>query len=189
MDKSIAHKTGMNQFGIREYPDGLVSWREARAPDMSNARNVIGRLRACGYCGSMHPADVAEAIRAGATGGFADRKYGWPHKAYFDKVPNPHAGMPESRGSTSHASPEDLASGKYIEIPGDFVVVDQQTGRTERRTEYHLAPKPASDFTHGKFYSVHLLDATPVDRDTIERHLGVFFTFLDDGRVSWKSAS
>jgi hypothetical protein len=186
MDKSVAHKGGMNHFGTQAHPDGLVPWREAEAPDMSNARKTTGRLRGCGYCGSMHPTDLAAAIKGGAKGSFADQKYGWPHKAYFDDVPNPHAGMLESRSSTSRPTPEELESGKYIPVPGDFVVVDQQTGRSERKMEYYAAPTPAGSKTYGKFYSVHLLDATPEEKDIIERHLGLRFTFTDDGKVGWR---
>ena len=67
-------------------------WRSAVAPNLETGQTT-GRLRACEYCGSMHPADVAEAIRRGAAGSFADFKYGWPHKAYFERVPNPHPGL------------------------------------------------------------------------------------------------
>jgi hypothetical protein len=38
----------------------------------------------------------------------------------------------------------------------------------------------------GKFYTVHLQDATPEELEVIEAHLGIKFTFLDEGRgVSW----
>lgn len=39
--------------------------------------------RACSWCGSAHPKDIADGLRAGEiTLSFADWKYGWPHKAY-----------------------------------------------------------------------------------------------------------
>jgi hypothetical protein len=174
----------MNHIGLHLYPDKLVPWNEAIPPDMANARTTVGRLRNCGYCGSMHPSDVAAAIKEGAKGHFADQKYGWPHKAYFDDVPNPFAGMLESRSSTSRPTPDELEAGKYITIPGDFVVVDQQTGHSERKMEYYGAPTPAGNKTYGKFYSVHLQDATPEERDIIEHHLGLRFLF-EDGGIRW----
>lgn len=39
--------------------------------------------RSCSWCGSAHPAELAAAIRSGATLSMADMKYGWPHKFYI----------------------------------------------------------------------------------------------------------
>lgn len=180
---SIAHKRDMNWYGLQQYPDRLVPWAEPKAPDPDREALATGRLRSCGYCGSMHPADVAAAIRAGAVGHFADRKYGWPHKAYFDGVPNPHAGMPEVCGSSSQKSerfPREVREPRFDEKTGE---------RIADRVSYTEEPKPAATTTHGKFYTVHLQDATPEDRETIERHLGLAFTFSEDGQnVSWMDA-
>jgi hypothetical protein len=160
---------------IHNYP-----WRPEQAPDIMSGRKV-GSLRSCGYCGSMYPADVAAAIRAGAKGSWADFKYGWPHKAYFDGIPNPHAGMLESRYSTTHPRPEDIDSGEMIKVPtGRF---DSHTG--EPTYDWCEAGKPAFDTTYGKFYTEHLQDATAEDRKTIEQHLGLSFTF-EGGSVSWR---
>lgn len=166
--KSIAHKE-MNSLGNRLYPDGLVPWRDPKPPE-TTGHTRTGHLRACSYCGSMHPEDVANAIRAGATGEWADRKYGWTHKAYFEGVPNPHAGLLEVRGSANF-KPEGRE---------DWV----QSG-----SHWHEPPKPAPEKTRGKFYTVHLQDATPEDRETIETHLGIRFEFHSDGGVSWKPTS
>lgn len=164
---SVAHKIGMNSIGQKHWPDGLVEWCEATPPE-ETGYSRSGRLRSCGYCGSMHPTDVANAIREGATGSWADRKYGWPHKAYFDGVPNPHAGLMEVRASANFKP----------EYP-DWI----QCG-----DHWHEPPRPASAKTNGKFYSVHLQDATPEERQIIETHLGLHFEFHDDGSVSWKRA-
>lgn len=154
-------------------------WREAVPPDLQTGRTV-GRLQSCGYCGSMHPADVAAAIRAGAAGSFADRKYGWPHKAYFDGVPNPHAGLLESRMSSSHPPQGEIDAGKWIRIPtGRF---SEQTG--EPTFQWVEPGTPASHVTYGKFYTEHLQDASPEDRRTIEQHLGLHFEF-GGGAVVW----
>lgn len=164
MEKSIAHKNGMNLVGLEHYPDGLVSWRDAKPPEQSGSSRT-GHLRGCGYCGSMHPTDVANAIRAGAKGEWADWKYGWPHKANFDGIPNPHAGLMEVRSSANFKAYDDWVCGG-----GD---------------EWHEPPKPASALTHGKFYSVHLMDASKDDREIIEKHLGLHFEFKEDGTVTW----
>lgn len=79
----------------------------------------------CTYCGSMHPATLAEQIRRGSRLDPADRKYGWPHKFYAD-------------------SP------------------------------------------WGKFYTEHLKDATPEDREVIERAMGLRIEFKDK-TVSWRA--
>jgi hypothetical protein len=179
--RSIAHK---QDFGAaRFYPDGTVPWSEPKAPDVNagGLNHSIGRLRSCEYCGSMHPADVAAAIRAGAKGEWADRKYGWPHKAYFHDVPNPHAGMLEVRSSSTVKSERyqrEVREPRYDEKTGERVA-DYVT--------YTEEPQPASATTSGKFYTVHLQDATPEDRETIERHLGIAFEFMGDG-VSWRPA-
>ena len=47
------------------------------------------------------------------------------------------------------------------------------------------AGRPAGAVTHGKFYSVHLQDASADDRGLIEQHLGLAFQFDDNGGVRW----
>lgn len=177
--KSVAHRRGMNHFGIAQNPDGLVPWREAKAPDTTAPGMAVGQLRSCAYCGSMHPADVAAAIRAGAKGHWADFKYGWPHKAYFDGIPNPHAGMREIRTSRSH-KPDD-EGWEYRPEPR----YDERTGERLPDRENWVMYSIAGATTYDKFYTVHLMDATPEDRATIEQHLGLSFEFKDDGGVSW----
>jgi len=172
----------MNPIGVQLFPDGLVPWREASPPDLTSKpdEQSAGRLRACSYCGSMHPADVAAAIRAGAHGEWADWKYGWPHKAYFEGIPNPHAGMPESRVHRSDPPPE-AETDKWRRVQRGF---NSQTGEPE----YWWAEvgQPAGATTYGKFYTVHLQDATPEDRAIIEQHLGLAFEFIEDGqKVRW----
>lgn len=179
-DHSIAHK---DNFQARHFhPDGLVPWRDAKAPDIA-AGETTGRLRGCGYRGSMHPADVAAAIKAGAQGHWADFKYGWPHKAYFDNVPNPHEGMLEVRSSSSEKSerfPHEIREPRYDERTGE---------RVADYVRYTEVPKPAGPTTYGKFYTVHLLDATPEDRAVIEAHLGLKFEFDDAGGVRWSKVA
>lgn len=49
------------------------------------------KYRACSWCGSAHPADLAQSIRDdGLALSMADMKYGWPHKFYMaSNKPNP----------------------------------------------------------------------------------------------------
>lgn len=171
MNYSAAHRDEMNMMGARLYPDGLVPWDEAIPPDLESGdpKRTTGRPRSCAYCGSLHPSDVVAAIRVGARGSWADMKYGWPHKAYFEDVPNPHAGLLESRASANHKHASDwvqLSDGSWRE-PGS----------------------PARETFMGKFYTVHLLDATPEEKAAIEAHLGLHFDFTEDGQVSWHKSA
>lgn len=125
----------------------------------------------------MHPEELAAAIKAGATVEWADRKYGWPHKVYVSGVPNPHAGMAEALSICNFEQPgyDRIASPRYNE-------------RTGERVADHVdwvKKSVAGPTTHGKFYSVHLQDATPEDREVIERAMGLRFTFHDLGGVHW----
>lgn len=214
-DRSIAHRVDMNHYGQREHHDGLVPWRPAEAPDLASgdSRRTTGRLRSCGYCGSMHPTDLAAALNAGAKAHWADFKYGWPHKLYIDGIPNPHAGMLESRMGASHATPICPRSGKECEhgaqsftwatcecmkagepvqgVRDGKPMVRMQDGfrRDNGQPDYTWRDtgEPAAATTGGKFYTVHLQDATPEEREVIERAMGLRFTFHEDGRrVTWE---
>lgn len=166
-------------------------------------------LMTCGYCGSMHPGDLAEAIKAGARLDWADFKYGWPHKVYVEGIPNPHAGMLESRFGSSHATPtcpktmQPCAQGEqsshrpqcecmlagtvtHGSTSGGIRVVlkqdgfDQVTGKPTHT--WRGEGEPAATTTSGKFYSVHLQDAAPEDREVIERAMGRSFVWRE-GKV------
>lgn len=173
-------------------PDGRFGqayYRAAEAPDPLphdkpyTEQRHFGRMRSCSYCGSMHPADIAAAIRAGAVGHWADWKYGWPHKAYFGGVPNPHAGLMETRGSGSASREDQVPEGAIItsreEIPRTNPL---DTRPPDTRIRFRDQPRPAPALSsQEKFYTVHLLDATDEDRATIEQHLGLHFEFNYDG--------
>lgn len=194
---------------VHNYP-----WRDATPPDILAGRTT-GSLRGCGYCGSMHPEDLAAALRSGARLDPADRKYGWPHKFYVDKVPNPHVGLLESRMGCSDAvpdcpntgkpcehgpqnfyhprcecavsAPDTIKTGKYG--ASDMLVIP--TGRFHNQTgkpqmTWTAAGKPAPATTYGKFYTEHLQDSCAEDRGIIERHMGMHFEFLPDGSVRWR---
>lgn len=180
-ERSIAHVGHAVWYGENPNTDGFVGWRPATPPDFAMGRTT-GRLRSCEYCGSMHPHDVAEALKAGATIARADNKYGWPHKFYISDIPNPHAGLLEHYTSTStRPKQEDIDSGDWVELPtGRY---DEYTGKPT--FTWYEKGQPAKDTTQGKFYTVHLKDATTEDRDVIERALGMRIHFTDD-EVSWE---
>lgn len=168
MEYSIAH-SNMNHVGEKLWPDNRVTWQEAAPPDLESRdpRRTTGRIRNCDYCGSMHPSDVVAAIKAGAKGSWADMKYGWPHKAYFNGIPNPHVGLLESRQGSNQKQCDDWfqTSNGLWNAPG----------------------KPAAATLMWKFYTVHLKDATPEEKVLIEEHLGIHFEFLEDDRVHWET--
>lgn len=184
-EKSKAHLNEMNHCGDQMWPDGLIDWHPQRPPDLSKnaSRYNTGRLRACGYCGSMHPADVAQAIRAGALGKWADRKYGWPHKVYFEDIPNPFEGMKEVRSSCSGGNGY-RPDGEGWELRKE-PRYNERTGERVADYETWIQVSTAGPTIWGKFYSIHLMDASPEDRETIEKHVGLHFEFTDDGRIRW----
>lgn len=177
-DTSIAHR--LDASARTFHPDGNVPWRPETPPDIDAGR-YFGCLRSCEFCGSMHPVDLAAAIRACATIEWADFKYGFPHKVYVHGVPNPHAGMMEIRSSANFEQPgyERLATPRY----------DQRTGeRVEDYVEW-VKKEQAGAKTWGKFYVVHLQDATVEDRVVIERAMGLKFDFTKPGFLSWSPFS
>jgi hypothetical protein len=50
-------------------------------------------VRQCSYCGSVHPEDLLKLFETGAYLSGSDWKYGYPHKYYVEKVPNPKFGQ------------------------------------------------------------------------------------------------
>lgn len=163
MEYTKAHPN-MNLVGQSLFPE-QVPYVEAIPPDIQRGvRYWVGQLRRCGYCGSMHPTDVANAILAGAKGEWADMKYGYPHKAYFHGIPNPHAGIPEIIGHANY-------------LVGGWIAMENG--------DSHSPPKPASDKTQGKFYTIHLQDATPQEKEIIEKNLGIHFEFIGNEKLRW----
>lgn len=132
----------------------FLEWRPARrsaAPDYDG-----NRVASCGFCGSVRPDELAAALKAGATLEAADRKYGWPHKFYVNRFPNPF--------------PDALKITTRIYGPN---------GRQDGPAE------PEGSTIHAKFYTEHLLDASPEDRDVIEQAMGLHVAFLRDGGIAW----
>jgi hypothetical protein len=134
----------------------FLVWREARrASEDKDNKLKTNRITSCGYCGSCRPDELAKALQNGAHLSSADRKYGWPHKFYVEKMPNPFPGEPEIR--TYGPGPNDIGPAE-----------------------------PAGPYIFAKFYTEHLMDASPEDRDVIEKAMGMRFEFGEDSSVKWK---
>lgn len=146
-------------------------WEDGHPPDVAGTRTT-GRLRHCSWCGSMHPEDLAAALQAGAKASLADMKYGWPHKAYIDGVPNPYVGMLECRTSGGGYASRDNDPSKLW------------TQKEDGRWDY-VVHTPAADTMWAKFYTEHLLDATPEQAEVIQRALNRRIKF-EGPAVSWE---
>lgn len=147
-------------------------------------------FKRCSWCGSMNPEELI--FEKNARIGWADYKYGWPHKFYID-VLNRDPERPFCVGSASRGSSTAIDQG-YIawEDLTDAqrqTVIDSGMGRendeyTMSRT-YKFGPKRHH---FGKFYTVHLKDPAISDavKDQVQRMSGLRLIWLDDGRVRWE---
>ncbi len=108
----------------------------------------------CGYCGSMHPRDLAAAIALGASVHWSDFKYGWPHKIYVEHAPNRYVGELEIRSGVTYCGRPDaaeIAAGKWEQYQDGF---SRETGEPTYSYRTPLPPgTPARTHTHGKFYT------------------------------------
>jgi len=142
-------------------------------------------FRRCGFCGSIHPDDLAAETDWLAH--WADQKYGWPHKFYVDVVNR----EPEALFATSSTWNTRGKSG-HGEVAWDDLTPEQ---RALYDRDHGMAPDrghPASvgfgtrAVHNAKFYTIHLSDPAIDEavKVTIEQRSGVHFTFAD-GRVTW----
>ena len=159
---------------VFRYADALV-WRPAE-----RTREPYGVAhRTCGYCGSIHPADLVAYLENSDLTvklGGSDWKYGWPHKFYVRNVPNLLAGQMVKIGSTS------LPTGK--EPSGDdrarYTNWRQEARYGGMGWEADLL-QPAPAFAHAKWYNEHLMDAGYSDAawqllaDLLEQHAHIRF--------------
>ena len=125
----------------------------------------VDGMKHCGYCGSLDPKELADAIEQGnAVMHGADWKYGWPHKFYVD-VPN-------------------IVAGNIVKLGGRYYTND----KGERVEEPFMEPAPAK--CHCKFYSQHLalLDEETFDKvaPIISAACGIEFT-RRNGKLYYKA--
>jgi hypothetical protein len=170
---------------------GNTTWRP-KGEKLHPSHDVPMAFRTCSYCGSIHPEDLLQALKAGATLGGADWKYGWPHKFYVEKIPNPNEGQLVSRTSMSIRSAEPTAEERasmerWGKKPGSEVRV-KQTGFSSHdgKPQYSLAVfEPDGPTTHSKWYNEHLKDLSPEAFDELvpllEQHTGIKFERDENG--------
>lgn len=156
---------------------GGWGWRE---PDRGE------HFRRCGFCGSIHPDDLAAEPNWRAD--WADRKYGWPHKFYVD-IPNRQPKQLFVVSATTTPTDGYIAREDLTNEQRDIAKRDGFDSDDRRRPwqYFQFAPRPMH---HGKFYSIHLGD-TEITADvkaTIEQRSGLTFEFTPDGRVAWRPA-
>jgi hypothetical protein len=124
-------------------------------------------FRTCSYCGSMHPEDLIAALRQGARLEGADWKYGWPHKFYVARIPNPREGQQIVTGEISEPGPD----GVRVSTP-----------------VYGIA-RPI----HHKWYNAHLGDEGYDDEamalllGTLTRFSGITWRRDEQGRIHWQA--
>lgn len=123
--------------------------------------------RHCGYCGSIHPQDLLDALSRGARLGGSDWKYGYPHKFYVNDIPNPRAGERVKTGG--HMYTDDAG---------------------QRHDDPTFGPAPAT--LMGKWYNEHLLDegydeeALTALIETIAQRAGITFE-IRDGQLYYRA--
>jgi hypothetical protein len=160
-------------------PDGdFMRWRK---PDRGQ------HYRTCGYCGSIHPDDLATAIVNGQIQGgeWSDRKYGWPHKYYVD-VANQEPGTLYVYSATQNIREGETGWTHRSDL------TEEQKAVLERDSwkfgDYFKFTVHASH--HAKLYSVHMADPDIGDttKELIGKLTGLTFEFLDEGNgtVAWK---
>lgn len=138
-----------------------VMWRPAHAPlgvDVDRGQP----LKTCWFCGSISCEDLYEAMTTGGVRapGWADWKYGWPHKLYLE-VRNPFAGRP---------------------------MIDTCTYREGEKVLG--APRSAPEFEHVKFYSAHVLDLVDDETrtefaDRLFELAGILLSRTPEGSIRW----
>jgi hypothetical protein len=141
-------------------------------------------FRRCGFCGSIHPEDIAAEPIWRAD--WADMKYGWPHKFYVD-IPNRQAEQLFVVSASSTPSDGYTARADLTDEQREIVKRDGWNGNDLMHpwNYFQFSTRPTH---HGKFYSIHLRDndLSAEVKATIEQRSGLTFEFLPDGRVSWR---
>lgn len=141
----------------------------------------------------MHPQDLLTALKAGATLGGSDWKYGWPHKFYVSNIPNPHQGAMVRK--TSGGSYPSEAKAREAGLPyvrdGYRLEVKEAIAADHETLTFNMTGRwsfeiygPASAATHGKWYNDHLHDELTDDEfkelaAALEQHAGIRFEIVE----------
>lgn len=154
------------------------TWRPAGVR-LHPENDHVPAFRTCSYCGSIHPEDLLNALRAGAKAGGSDWKYGWPHKFYVEGIPNSQAGNLVTRMSGSGPLPlTDKDRAEYERYAQRGAVVEFSEDAEKGRWRVTVR-EPDGPTTHGKWYNAHLADLSPAAFDELVplllRHTGIKF--------------
>lgn len=166
-----------------------TTWRP-KNEKLHPSHDLPTAFRTCSYCGSIHPEDLLEALRAGAKLSQADWKYGWPHKFYVEGIPNPYAGQPQRVGSMGIAGSEPTAE-ERARMGEDAQVVQNGYWPTDGTPRYDLVQfRPAGPTTHAKWYNEHLQELNDEAFAELARELhqrtGVLF-LRDENGLKYRS--
>jgi hypothetical protein len=169
---------------------GQQTWRAA-GERLHPENDHVPAFRSCSYCGSMHPEDMLNALRAGAKAGGSDWKYGWPHKFYIDGIPNSQAGNLVTRMSMSSRGevPTDEENASLQDWAKRYNGVAEWSPPKDGRCR-GVVRVPDGQTTHGKWYNQHLFDLDEASFNELapllEQHTGIKFTReVDaDGKVN-----
>jgi hypothetical protein len=150
-------------------------------------------FRTCGYCGCIHPEDLAKTQNWYAS--WADRKYGWPHKFYVENLVNPEPDklfiIGSSNGNEAPGHAGDATWVRYADMTDDQAEVALAEGYGPISLLGSIKGKKNPDwllFGHrptlfAKFYTEHLADTEIEDdvKDLIMRRSDLWINFNADG--------
>ena len=149
-------------------------------------------FRTCNYCGSINPDDLAKV--EGWTPDWADRKYGWPHKAYIRNFANPNPDLDFCIEAGNAPVPNDTETMRFklvADLTGEERAIckgDGMDSSGSRKDRYVGFGKRQTLFV--KLYSEHLADDAISDetKESIGKKIGLRFEFAADGRIKWVQA-
>lgn len=147
---------------------------------------------------ARHPAHSYDP--GGAYASWADRKYGWPHKFYVERLKSreperlhvigshrPAKEGPYAPGGEHYTPPQEMTPGLRW-VPPSEIPEGTVTGGWRDLEECDLVGLGTRPHPFAKFYTVHLKDPA-IGQDVkgaIGRASGLRLTWLDDGRVQWE---
>lgn len=142
-------------------------------------------FRTCSYCGSIHPDDLAADTSWHA--GWADRKYGWPHKFYVDDLANrePNTLFVLSAGNSTRHMPDGAI--RAVDLKRKHWKILKAENWQSGTTGDGWVQFGSRATLFAKCYTVHLADPEISDevKDSIAQRCGLRFEFLPDGRIRW----
>lgn len=185
---------------------GEAGWEacfRAQQPPWYTQAKASGELSGIGEAeqalmDSRHPAHSYDP--GGAYASWADRKYGWPHKFYVERLRSreperlhvisshrPAKEGPYAPGGERYTSPRESSPGLRWVPPSEIPegTVADGWGDLEDCDLVGLGTRPD---LHAKFYTAHLKDPRVSQdvKDAIGRASGLRLTWLEDGRVQWE---